>query len=144
MSFNPIFYGYASVFNHPDATGDIILPGAFQKCLQAINSHNIKLLWQHNPLLPLGNIQKLYEDTKGLYLEAEFLLGIKYVDDAYNLIKNHVVNGLSIGFETEDSFYTKDNRYIKKAKLWEVSVVTFPANTAAKIAFMDVKSQTPT
>ncbi len=97
----------------------------------------IKLLWQHNHTLPLGNIQRLYEDTKGLYIEGDFLLGIKYVDEAYMLIKNRIVQGLSIGFETEDSFYSSDTRYIKKAKLWEISVVTFPANAAAQIIMVE-------
>jgi uncharacterized protein len=133
MSVAPNFCGYASVFNLQDQVGDVILPGAFRHSVNALNSKNIKLLWQHNPVLPLGNIQRLYEDTKGLYIEGDFLLGVKYVDEAYLLIKNRIVQGLSIGFEAEDSFFSQDTRYIKQAKLWEISVVTFPANAAAQI-----------
>lgn len=135
MFIQPIFCGYASVFNHQDIVGDIILPGAFCHSLQK-DEKNIKLLWQHNPALPLGVINKIYEDTKGLFIEGEMLLDIKYVYEAFLLIQKKAVHGLSVGFEVLESFYGKDARYIKKAKLWEVSVVTFPANTQATITMV--------
>ena len=51
-----------------------------------------------------------------------------------------VVNGLSIGFVTREDSFDKVTgvRTLKKIDLWEVSIVTFPANPAAQIS--NVKS----
>ena len=46
------------------------------------------------------------------------------------------VNGLSIGFVTREDSYDRVTgiRTLKKVDLWEVSIVTFPANPAAQIS----------
>ncbi|WCR53931.1 MAG: hypothetical protein PG981_000953 [Wolbachia endosymbiont of Ctenocephalides orientis wCori] len=50
---NGLFSGYASIFNIINKQNDLILPGAFKENL---NKNKIKLLWQHNPSEPIGNI----------------------------------------------------------------------------------------
>ncbi|MFN8912055.1 MAG: HK97 family phage prohead protease, partial [Alphaproteobacteria bacterium] len=45
---------------------------------------------------------------------------------------------LSIGYEVLDYYYEDGVRFIKELRLWEVSVVTFPANRSAQI--LHVKS----
>lgn len=127
-----IIYGYASVFNVKDAAGDIILPGAFKESLQS--NPNIKLLWQHKYDVPIGVVQKLYEDQYGLFMEAYIITELKKGKEAAILLKHNAINGLSIGFKMQDYFYGKDARYIKKAILLEVSVVTFPALSVAQIS----------
>lgn len=51
-------------------------------------------------------------------------------------MKAKAVNGLSIGFVTREDSYDRVTgiRTLKKVDLWEVSVVTFPANPAAQIS----------
>ncbi|MBN9543528.1 MAG: HK97 family phage prohead protease [Alphaproteobacteria bacterium] len=65
---NPMFSGYASVFNVVDQHNDIVAPGAFKKTLANNKPENIKLLWQHNHDYPIGKIIKTTEDKKGLKL----------------------------------------------------------------------------
>ncbi|MCX7177708.1 MAG: HK97 family phage prohead protease [Proteobacteria bacterium] len=45
------------------------------------------------------------------------------------------INGLSIGFVTREDSYDRVTgiRTLKKVDLWEVSLVTFPANDAARV-----------
>jgi hypothetical protein len=46
------------------------------------------------------------------------------------------LSGLSIGFVTREDIYDKVTgiRTLKKVDLWEVSLVTFPANDAARVS----------
>ena len=60
------------------------------------------------------------------------LLDVEKGREAYVLLKNRAIQGLSIGFvPLEWEFETREDkqvRIIKKVDLWEVSLVTFPAN----------------
>ena len=54
------------------------------------------------------------------------------------MLKDDILNSLSIGYTPIDYEYNIHQngskiRFIKSAKLWEVSLVTFPANEGAKI-----------
>jgi HK97 family phage prohead protease len=131
LSDDGVFSGYASVFNKLDHHGDIILPGAFAKSL----SHNldVKLLWQHDSSQPIGYFTRIEETTHGLYVEGRLLLDISKAKEVYSMLKTGVVNGLSIGFEIIKCYFGGDVRYIKDLKLWEISIVTFPANDESRI-----------
>ena len=61
--------------------------------------------------------------------------------EAYALLASGVVGGLSIGYTPVEFSYNADTgtRLLKKVTLWEVSLVTFPANQAARVTV--VKSQ---
>lgn len=126
------FSGYASVFNNVDEQNDIIKPGAFIKSI--VNPKKIKLLWQHMNEEPIGIIEELKEDAHGLYIKAKLLLDIPKGREAYSLISNEAISGLSIGYRIEDFNYGAGGiRYIKRLTLMEVSIVTFPANASANI-----------
>jgi len=117
--------GYASVFNVEDSVGHIIMPGAFQ---DVIKKKKIKFLWQHKQEVPIGVIDEIYEDNKGLYIRATINGSIQ------SLIEQGAVNGFSIGFcITESHFNHEGKQIITKIDLWEVSVVTFPCNSEAVI-----------
>jgi HK97 family phage prohead protease len=128
--------GYASVFDVIDSHNDLILKGAFY---ESINKHTmekkVKLLWQHNHSEPIGIIEELYEDATGLFMTATINSLTQRGKEIISLIGQNAINGLSIGFKVEDSEYNIDGiRIIKKIDLWEVSVVTFPANEQAQIS----------
>ncbi|ABD44852.1 phage prohead protease, HK97 family [Ehrlichia chaffeensis str. Heartland] len=127
------FSGYASVFNIVDKQKHIILPGAFSNSVK--NSHKIKLLWQHNSTEPIGNITSLTEDNIGLYITANLLLDLQKGKEAYLMIKNGIINALSIGYSIIDDYIDAKTgvRVLKKISLWEVSLVTFPANIYSKV-----------
>lgn len=126
---NGHFKGYASVFNNPDYNNDIILPNAFDDSVIG----DIKFLWQHDAAQPIGKITNLYQDKKGLVVEGKISLNTQKGREVYELLKENIVNGLSIGFEVRDFFYMEQYRFLTKVKLWEVSVVTFPANVEALV-----------
>lgn len=135
---NGIFSGYASVFNIVDKQNDLILPGAFKK---SSNENKVKLLWQHDPSEPIGNIIDIYENDVGLYIIAHLLLDIQKARDVYLMLKAGVIDGLSIGYVPVkyDTDYQTGARVLKQVELWEVSLVTFPANSAAQV--IDVKNR---
>ncbi|MBN8828645.1 MAG: HK97 family phage prohead protease [Sphingobacteriia bacterium] len=129
------FIGYASVFDIIDQNHDIILPGAFKHTLKNKNLLDVKLLWQHNPNQPIGRINKLLEDNYGLFIEAELILSLTQAKEAYTLIKEKIVVGLSIGYKIKSSYFNKkiQKRVITELDLFEISLVTFPANPKALI-----------
>lgn len=126
------FEGYGSVFDVEDSYGDIVMRGAFQSTL----SKSLPvMLWQHNADQPIGVWVTANEDQKGLYLKGEINLEVQAGREAYSLIKQKAIKGLSIGYVTEEEEYDhmKGVRKLKKIKLVEVSIVTFPANTHANV-----------
>lgn len=132
------FCGYASVFNVKDSYNDIVMPLAFKKTLQNKNiKQDIKLLWQHSQDKPIGYFEVIKEDPIGLYVEGKIMLDIQQGMEAYNLIKAKSVSGLSIGYMVKSVDYDKkDNtRLLKEIDLFEISIVTFPANEYSNITY---------
>jgi HK97 family phage prohead protease len=127
---NTIISGYASVFNIVDSQNDIVQKGAFEDT----KPENIKLLWQHDTLKPIGIIKSLYEDDYGLKIQAEINNRILLGKETTELVRQKVIDGLSIGFCAKDFEYDNQGvRLLKKVDLMEISVVTFPANRNAGI-----------
>lgn len=126
-----VFEGYGSVFNNVDLGKDVILPGAFKGAV----ARRVKLLWQHDPRQPIGVYDELEEDEKGLRLKGRLALKTSRGAEAYELLKMGALDGLSIGFTmgAKDFEYDAktDIRSIKKVKLMEVSLVTWPMNPRA-------------
>lgn len=133
---NSIVKGYGSYFNNKDADNDVIMRGAYQKTIQE-NGSRVKYLYQHNMMQPIGKMNELYEDEKGLMFVAEVpktTLG----KDVIELMKAGVITENSVGIlpivkEDKGSY-----RELKEVKLFEISAVTLAANEEAQI--MDVKS----
>lgn len=99
------FEGYAAVFNVTDKVNDKILPGAFAKSLQDSRREGRlpPLLWQHDPAEPIGIWRELREDAHGLFVKGElFVADIPRAREAYKLLREYVVTGLSIGYRTKE------------------------------------------
>lgn len=126
------FEGYASVFRNVDSYRDVIEPGAFSKTIQ--ENKRIKVLWQHDPMQPIGRPTQMLEDNHGLYVKAK-ISDTTLGREAIQLMKDGVVDELSIGFNTIKEDWDKEAqvRRIKEVKLWEFSPVTFAANDMANI-----------
>jgi uncharacterized protein len=138
-----LFSGYGSVFGNVDAYQEIVAPGAFGESLAAWKDAGKMppVLWQHRSGEPLGPYVEMREDAHGLWVKGQLLVDdVARAKEARALMKAKAVNGLSIGFVTREDSYDKVTgvRTLKKIDLWEVSVVTFPANPAAQIS--NVKS----
>lgn len=129
------FEGYAAVFGNVDLGGDKIEPGAFTKSLKRGGAFGsgIKMLWNHNPEHPIGVWQDLQENDKGLFGRGQFVLEVEKAKEAYALAKAKAIGGLSIGYRTVKSAMDGNVRVLKEVEVWEISLVTFPMNTAGKI-----------
>ena len=135
------FKGYASTFNGNDSYGDTILPGAYAK---TISEHGMpKMFWGHDWDIPIGKWLSAVEDEKGLLVEGEFTPGNSQADAVMAAMKHGTVNGLSIGFRLAEGDYERKKdggRIIKSvSKLYEISVVNFPADEDARIS--EVRSE---
>lgn len=130
------FSGYGSVFGNEDAYGDVVEKGAFVKSLA---KKFPAMLWQHDSATPVGVWKEIREDDLGLYMEGQLLVGkVEKASEAYELIKAGAIKGLSIGFRSKAWEWSKNDagdsvRHLKEVDLWEVSLVTFPANECATI-----------
>lgn len=134
--------GYGSVFGNVDSYKEKIAPGAFVDSLAAHTKAGTMpaMLWQHRSDQVPGVWTSMSEDKRGLKVDGEFILGTQLGKEAHVLTAKKAVNGLSIGFVTKKSELDEESgvRTLTAIDLWEVSIVTFPANTKARIT--DVKS----
>lgn len=131
------FDGYGSVFGVKDSYSEIVESGAFSDSLSAHKSKGTMpaLLWQHRSGEPIGVYTSMEEDSIGLKVSGQLALKTARGAEAYELLKMKAISGLSIGFMTREDSYDKLTgiRTLKKVDLWEVSLVTFPANDAARV-----------
>lgn len=131
------FHGYGSVFGVEDSYGDVVVPGAFADSLatQKAKGRLPAMLWQHRSAEPLGVYTSMDEDSLGLKLEGKLALSTVRGAEAHSLMKMGAISGLSIGYQTREDSYDKITgiNTLKKLDLWEVSLVTFPANDAARV-----------
>lgn len=128
-----LFSGYGSVFGVVDSYQEVVAAGAFK---ESLDSRMPSLLWQHRSGEPIGVYTTVKEDNIGLHVEGKLALKTSRGAEAYELLKMGAISGLSIGFVTREDSYDRVTgvRTLKKVDLWEVSLVTFPANDAARVA----------
>lgn len=132
---NDLFSGYACIFNEIDLGNDVVMPSAFERSLSEKKPQDISMLWQHDPNLPIGRWEEFKVDEKGLYVVGRLSIAVRQALDVANLIADNVIDGLSIGFKTRRAVQRarESTRYIHEVDLWEISVVTFPMQPAARI-----------
>jgi len=122
--------GYGAIFGNKDSYNDVIIKGAFA---QTLGKRKIKMLYQHSDKMLLGIWDIAREDDKGLYVEgtlAKTALG----DEVYELANMGALDSMSIGYSVDECEYDKDGvRVLRSIDLWEVSLVTFPANEKAVV-----------
>jgi HK97 family phage prohead protease len=145
--------GYAAHFGNVDSYGTAMKRGAFRKTLKE-RGDRIPVLWNHWSDAPIGKPTELKEDRTGLYFDAVISEGTNQGRDVMTLLRDGVPLGMSFGFETiksrpieagddvdfataPDFYKGKEGReyvrLIEEVRLWEISVVTFPANELATI-----------
>ncbi|MEM6375466.1 MAG: HK97 family phage prohead protease [Pseudomonadota bacterium] len=132
-----VIEGYASRFGDVDRGGDVVERGAYKACLERLKAEGrqVKMLWQHDPTEPIGVWDEVREDATGLYVKGRLLDGVARAREAATLIAEKAIDGLSIGYRTlRASKNDKGQRLLKELELWEVSLVTFPMLSSARVA----------
>ena len=129
-----VFEGYASVFGVLDDQGDIVISGAFAATIAAKGADGIRMLWQHHPHFPIGTWLDLKEDERGLLVRGQLVL-VGKGEEAHALLKAKALRGLSFGYSAKKSEHDDENgiRRLIEVELWEISLVTFPANLQAGV-----------
>ena len=136
---NGKFEGYASMFDHIDSVSDQVVKGAFKKTLERCRTQGRMpaLLWQHDATEPIGVWKEIFEDDQGLYVRGQlFINEIPKAKQAYKLLKEKALSGLSIGFKAKEAQIDPHMgvRKLIEIDLLEISLVTFPALDTARIA----------
>lgn len=138
------FAGYASTFGGVDSYGDTIIKGAYDYTLRT--NGKPKMFVNHDSsALPVGKYLVAKEDDHGLWVEGEFTPGSKLAEEVRAALKHGTVDGLSIGYALKSSDYEDaetGGRIIRRvSRLAEVSIVTFPADDAARVDLGSVKNE---
>jgi uncharacterized protein len=133
------FEGLASVYGNEDSYGDVVEPGAFTKSISE-SGGKVKVFYEHRTPIGSGEVT---DTPAGLVIKGRLLLGVAAAAEAYELAKASLVDGLSIGFRTVKDSWDEVNkvRRLVEVKLYEVSLVSFPANELARVTA--VKSLDP-
>jgi HK97 family phage prohead protease len=111
------------------------MPGAFTRTLDELGG-KIVVLNQHNPSDPIGTAE-LSDSEMSLNAAGSLVLDLQSAKDAYTRLQNGLIDGISIGYEVLKEAYVGNVRQLQEIKLWEISLVTFPANQFARVT--DVK-----
>jgi HK97 family phage prohead protease len=132
-----VFEGYAAVFNSRSENlggfTEFVAPGAFTRSLKTRN--DVKLLWNHDTGSVLGSTRArtltLTEDARGLKVTAQ-LPNTQLGRDTAELLKRGDVDSMSFGFNViKDKWNAQgDERTLEAVRLFEVSIVAFPAYAA--------------
>lgn len=131
-----VIEGYASLFGRSDKGGDVVQKGAYAASLKRLGSAGIrvKMLWQHDPAEPIGVWDTVREDERGLYVKGRLLREVTRAREACALIEAGALDGLSIGYRTKRAEKgAGGGRLLHELELWEVSLVTFPMLTEARV-----------
>jgi hypothetical protein len=124
------FAGYAAVFDRVDRGGDIVRAGAFAGALK--RGAAVPLLWQHQAGRPIGRVEYLREDRRGLRV-----IGRVVDARAAGLLEAGAVSGLSFGYRVREAKGAPSTgsglRELIDLELVEVSLVTFPMQPKARV-----------
>ena len=134
-----VFEGYASTFGNIDSVNDVIEKGAYRKTIATYKSNGSKmpLLFQHNTSDVRGVITAMDEDDKGLYVRGS-LLKTERGNELREMLTMGAIRKMSIGFMPKLYEYDQGGelRILKEIDLFEVSMVTFPANDKADVTYV--------
>lgn len=132
-----IVRGYAVIWGKPNLYGEKFIRGAFAKSIAERGpgsnaAYQLKFLYQHKQDEPLSLFAKIVEDEIGLYFETVELDNDVISDKVLTKLAKHTLNNFSIGF---DFIWNKvewdsedDTLVVLECKLFEISVVTIPAD----------------
>jgi uncharacterized protein len=130
-----IIEGYASRFYEADLNDDLVAFGAFAQSLMRTGPQGVRMLYQHQTKTPIGVWDEVFEDARGLFVRGRVLEVSPEAGMVASLIRAGAIDGLSIGFRTQKSRPDLSGRLrvLLEVELWEISIVTFPMLTSARL-----------
>jgi HK97 family phage prohead protease len=149
--------GYAAVFDSPTEINnhegnflETIAAGAFKKTLR---DGRPVLQFDHgkHPMigsLPIGKIEALKEDARGLFVRARLHAG-QFYEPVREAIASGAIDGMSFRFSVVRDDWTAPQgrrlaqRNIQEVKLYELGPVVFPAYAATTVGVRDHDTSEP-
>ena len=142
--------GFFSTYDkEPDSYGDIIEPGAFTETIEKrkATGHPFPLCFNHDFSAVIGAVDSIEEKDIGPYAEASFL-DTTQAQDVRKMLQSGAIYQFSFAYDvldrrdpTEEEKEAGIQNVLKKVELFEVSIVTVPANQHAVVT--EVKSVEP-
>lgn len=138
--------GFFSTYEQtPDSYGDIILPGAFTKTIEKRKKtgHPFPICFNHDFSAVIGACE-VTEEEKGPFMDGVFL-DTQLAQDVRKMVLSGAIYQFSFAYDvisrreptTEEKANGVEN-VLTEVEVYEVSVVTVPANQNAQIT--DIKS----
>ena len=120
--------GYANTIAK-DRAGDVVTAQAWAKGVENYRRNPV-LLYQHKHDNPIGRVDKITVDKKGIFVEAAVSEAAEKNHGVQTLIKDGALKSFSVGFRVKDGKYNSndDTMMITDVELLEISVVSVPCN----------------
>jgi HK97 family phage prohead protease len=144
---NGLIEGYFSTYEKtPDSYGDIIEPGAFTETIKAREEtgHPFPLCFNHDFSAVIGAVDSVKDTEKGPFISAHFL-DTQLAQDVRKMLQSGAIYQFSFAYDTLKRRDPNDEErkngvmnVLEELEVYEVSVVTVPANQNAQVT--DIKS----
>tara|TARA_R110002153_G_scaffold3244_12_gene15841 strand:+ start:5347 stop:8070 length:2724 start_codon:yes stop_codon:yes gene_type:complete len=120
--------GYANTITK-DRAGDVVTAEAWAKGVENYRKNPV-MLYQHKHECPIGRIEKIVVDKKGIYVEGAVSEAAEKIHGIQTLINDGALKSFSVGFRVKDGKYNRndDSMTITEVELLEISVVSVPCN----------------
>ena len=120
--------GYANTITK-DRAGDVVTAEAWAKGVENYRRNPV-LLYQHKHDAPIGRVDKITVDKKGIFVEAAVSEAAERNQGIQTLIRDGALKSFSVGFRVKDGKYNRedDSMMITDVELMEISVVSVPCN----------------
>ena len=132
--------GFFSTYDkEPDSYGDIIEKGAFTETIakRAESGHPFPLCFNHDFSAVIGAVDKIEDTEKGPYIEAHFL-DTQQAQDVRKMLQSGAIYQFSFAYDVLEARQPDEEEKSKgienvltKVEVFEISVVTVPANQNA-------------
>jgi HK97 family phage prohead protease len=138
-----VFIGYASLFGERDQSGDVVMPGAFAGSLKKRTPRDVRMLFQHDAAEPAGTWIDMRETARGLHVTGRLDRNVQRARELFSLLESKGLDGLSIGFKTLKARRDRAtaSRLLTEIDLWEISLVTFPMLSGARVSFVSTSER---
>lgn len=125
--------GLAAGFGNVDYGGDRILPGAFRKSIEV--KSGVPMLLYHDQHRPVGRWSEFEETSEGLLAKGRISTRTRDGGEAYELVKDGALSGLSIGYDVPPGGKRMVGkvRELAEIDLHEVSLVAIGMNARATV-----------
>lgn len=129
------FEGYASTFKNWDRVGERPAPGAFRNLKEFKRDGFIA--WGHDWNEPVAIVTEAKEDEHGILIKCTFH-GTPKAQEYRQIVAERLAKGksmgLSIGYRVHDCKRVEGGVLLTDIELYEVSLVTVPANPKATVS----------